>query len=171
MNIFTNIYSRWTFYEWSMIIVSLVIFFIIIILFSYFIVKRIKVLIPITLTFIFASLLYTLLLLIYTSAINISISNLSMLPIPLIIILITINWVYYIYEYSKKIKSKKFSIVKLQKEYEINTMGQIVIITLPCLLISIFLFGEQIAVLLSVAIVSSVAIYLNTFLVKKIIHD
>lgn len=171
MSIFLNLYSRWTTYEWMMILGSLLVSFLIINLFSFIFSKNIKICIPISITLVFSGLLSILLMFLYRDVLKIPVSNLSLLSTNFIIIFIAVNWLQFLLPYIKRRKSKKFSIVKLNREYLIDTMGQIILITLPLLFVSFFLRGEQIAVSLTTVLVSCAAIYLCTFLTKKFVHD
>ncbi|MCD4811941.1 hypothetical protein K8R14_05110 [bacterium] len=171
MSIFINIYNGWTLYEWTMVGGSLLSIFILINLTTYFLTRKIKFSLPISLTFLSSLLLIIFSVFIYTSLFHIEVSNISLISILITTCLITVNWFSFIGFYIRTRDYKKFSITQLFNEYRGDSIRLIIFITLSILAVSVFLTGEYLAMLVSTLLISTLSIYLNTILVRRFIND
>jgi len=170
MNIFISIYKNWTLYEWIYLVGSVTLLFLLSNLATYYLTKKWKLNLSISLTYLASGLIYTLAIFI-TQFLPISISHLSLIPVILISTLITINWITLISYYFKHKDRKGFSLVELIDEHKRDSVRNIVFLTLVILSLSIFLTGELVAVFVITYITSSLSMYLSTFLLKKFVHD
>ena len=171
MNIFFNIYNGWSTYEWIMVGGSILSVFLITNSLTYLLTRNVKFCIPLSLTYTISILLTIVTILIYTLFPSVGVSNISLISILISMSIITLNWFSFIGFYIKTKGSKKFSLMKIFKEYRGDSTRVILFTTLSVLSLSILLSGELLAMLISTVLVSSISIYLNTVLVRKFIHD
>jgi hypothetical protein len=171
MNIFLNIYNNWSIYEWIMIGSTFLSIFLISNSITYLLTKNFKYCISLSLTYLISAILTVIGISIYTLIFSISISNISLLSPLITTILIVANWFSLIGFYIKYKNKKNFSLTKLFKEYKKDSIRIIIFITLSILSVSIFLTNEHLTMLLTTLFASTISIYINTVLIRKLIND
>ncbi len=171
MNIFLNIFNGWTTYEWTMIGGALLSIFLLSNITTYFLTRKIKFCIPLSLTFLSSALLTILFISIFFFLFNITVSNISLISVLITTCLIIMNWLSFIGFYIKTKDYKTFSTTTLLNEYKGDSIRLILFIVFSILAVSMFLTGEYLAMLISTLFVSSISIYLNIVLVKKFLND
>jgi hypothetical protein len=170
MRIFIDIYNSWTVYEWIYLGSSLAILFLLINFGTYFLTRKWKLNLSISLTLVASAVIFILGILV-TQFLSLPLSHLSLIPVLLILTLITANWVTLISYYFKHKERKGFSLIELIDEHRMDTIRHIIFLTLVILAVSIFLRGELLTVFIITYVASSLSMYLSTFLLKKFVHD
>jgi len=171
MNIFLNIYNSKTVYEWILLGSCLLTVYLLTILTTYLLTKKWNFVLPILITYPISALLYILSIYIVQFVPNISITEIFTIPIFIITLLLSINWITFISYYAKYKNSKKFSLSQLIVENKEDTVRNIIFLTVSVLPISIFLRNSLLAIVIMSYLTTSVAIYINSILIKKFIHD
>jgi len=170
MNIFINIHTNWTIYEWILLGGTLILIFLLTNLATYLLTKDWRFITPITLTYLMSSSIYILLVFLIHLFLA-SISSFYLIPILAITFLITINWTTLISYYNKFRNNKNFTMLKLNKEYKKDSIRNIVFLTFAILSVSIFLRNNLLYIFIIIYITSVSSIFINTLLVKRFIHD
>jgi hypothetical protein len=171
MNIFANVINNWSTYEWVMILGSLLSIFLISNSVTYFLTKNLKYCIPLTLTYINASVLSVLLYFLTSLIFKLDITNLTLLSVLVITVFININWFAFVGYFVKHKDNKNFSLVELFTEYSKDTIRLIIFLLLLIAAICVFLTPSYLPNVIITAVVSGVAMYANTIFVRKFIND